>query len=909
MHKHETPHAHNCACHACHGTHGQNHQSRNGSSSSGESPSSDDDVPSQPQLTTIHDHSHDSDLKALKEYTDDVMKDENARKEDERIAFGHYHEQKIRHPLKGHRADCHCTQCEELIKFCDQCGRSLSECTCNFLGKTYHESTYSLAHLDCLICAARLESALRRLPAVFFASLSFRTKMLYVISREDMSHVLPSLKKTAARIDPKIQIMPFISPEKAVTKTYDMPTLDCPNCTLKLEKIINQQEGVISAEISYASKKLRLTALNPDALLPSLREACNAIEPGTRIVDASEAQEEKPSAESKDRTLPAGLACYILGLILYYLPQAPRLWGIVLLLASYLLLGWPVFKNLIRNIRHGEWFDENVLMTIATAGALGVGEYPEASGVLFFFRIGEVLEDRASEKSRREITKAVDMRPDTVILLKDGTETTVDASSIHVGDTLMIRPGDRIPLDGIVLSGNSHVDTSPITGESDPREIHPGISLVSGCVNLEGTLTMQVTKELSESMVTRILDAVENAAATKPELDRFITRFSRIYVPVVVGIALVTAILPPLWIGGWKHWIYTAMTFLVISCPCALVISVPLSFFAGIGAASKKGILFKSGQVIEKMATIRNVLLDKTGTLTKGRFSVVRIEREPGIEETELLSLAAGLETYSTHPIAHSIVNAARARDCQAKPFTDVQEISGHGLEGNFGNDHVCVGNRKWMLARGIPVNTADTWEGTSIYVAVNNHLAGKICIADTPKDDAADAVRQLHDMGLHVVMLTGDTEKSARMIADKLHIDEVHASLLPEDKLKEMQNTRIERGPVLFTGDGINDAPVLAGADVGAAMGSGSDAAITVADTVYMTSQVSSIPESIRLAKKTVRTAQFNTLFALTVKALVMLLGFAGYANMWLAVFADTGVTLLCILFSMTLLRDSQKQ
>ena len=309
------------------------------------------------------------------------------------------------------------------------------------------------------------------------------------------------------------------------------------------------------------------------------------------------------------------------------------------------------------------------------------------------------------------------------------------------------------------------------------------------------------------------------------------------------------------------------------------------------------------------MATIRNVLLDKTGTLTKGRFSVVRIEREPGIEETELLSLAAGLETYSTHPIAHSIVNAARSRDCQAKPFTDVQEISGHGLEGNSGNDHVCVGNRKWMLARGIPVNTADTWEGTSIYVAVNNHLAGKICIADTPKDDAADAVRQLHDMGLHVVMLTGDTEKSARMIADKLHIDEVHASLLPEDKLKEMQNTRIERGPVLFTGDGINDAPVLAGADVGAAMGSGSDAAITVADTVYMTSQVSSIPESIRLAKKTVRTAQFNTLFALTVKALVMLLGFAGYANMWLAVFADTGVTLLCILFSMTLLRNSQKQ
>ena len=893
MHKHETPHAHNCACHACHGTHGQNHQSRNGSSSSGESPSSDDDGPSQPQLTTIHDHSHDSDLKALKEYTDDVMKDENARKEDERIAFGHYHEQKIRHPLKGHRADCHCTQCEELIKLCDQCGRSLSECNCNFLGKTYHESIYSLAHLDCLICAARLESALRRLPAVFFASLSFRTKMLYVISREDMFHVLPSLKKTASRIDPKIQIMPYTSPEKAVTKTYDMPTLDCPNCTLKLEKITNQQEGVISAEISYASKKLRLTALNPDALLPSLRGACNAIEPGTRIVDASEAQEEKPSAESKDRTLPAGLACYILGLILYYLPQVPRLWGIVLLLASYLLLGWPVFKNLIRNIRQG---------------ALGVGEYPEASGVLFFFRIGEMLEDRASEKSRRQITEAVDMRPDTVTLLQNEKECTVDASSVHIGDILRIHPGDRIPLDGIVLSGNSHVDTSPITGESDPREIHPGISLVSGCINMEGTLTMQVTKELSESMVSRILDAVENAAATKPELDRFITRFSRIHVPVVVGIALVTAILPPLWMGGWKHWIYTAMTFLVIACPCALVISVPLSFFAGIGAASRKGILFKSGQVIEKMAAIRNVMLDKTGTLTKGRFSVVRIEREPGIEEKELLSLAAGLEAYSTHPIAHSIVKAAQAHNYQLKPFTDVQEISGHGLAGVSGNDHVIIGNRKWMIAKGIPVQGEETCDGTSIYVAVNHHLAGKICIVDTPKDDASDAVRQLHDMGLHVVMLTGDTEKSARRIADTLHIEEMHAGFLPEDKLKEMKQTRTERGPVLFTGDGINDAPVLAGADVGAAMGSGSDAAITVADTVYMTSQVSSIPESIRLAKKTVRTARFNTLFALTVKALVMLLGFAGYANMWLAVFADTGVTLLCILFSMTLLRNSQK-
>ena len=572
--------------------------------------------------------------------------------------------------------------------------------------------------------------------------------------------------------------------------------------------------------------------------------------------------------------------------------------SILAYIAAYLLLGLEILVIAGRNLLRGHVFDENFLMGIATVGAFCIGEFPEAVGVMLFFRVGEYFEHRAVERSRSQILAAADLRPETVTRLRDGEAEVIPAGEAQPGDLLLVRPGDRIPLDGQVVAGSGSIDTSPVTGEPVPAFAEPGTSLLSGCINLTGQLTIRAEKPLEESMVTRILRSVESAAAGKPRMDRFISRFARIYTPIVVALAALTALIPSLVTGDWRYWVYTALSFLVMSCPCALVLSVPLTFFAGIGKASRSGILFKDGLSVEALAGIRVAALDKTGTVTRGEFRVCRRE---GPEE--LLRLCASLEQGSGHPIAAGILREAAARNLKPEPVEALEEFSGCGLRGIVGGRTVLCGNRHLMERFGIALPETLPATGTLVLAAVEGQYLGFLELGDTPKADAADAVAALARQGITTAMLTGDVAESANQTAEETGIRRVFARLLPEDKVAALRQLRQELGPVLFVGDGINDAPVLAGADVGAAMGSGADAAIEAADVVYMTNRVSAVAESVELAKRVRRIAWQNVLFALAVKLAVMILGLLGHASMWLAVFADSGVALLCVLNAVRLL------
>ncbi len=617
-----------------------------------------------------------------------------------------------------------------------------------------------------------------------------------------------------------------------------------------------------------------------------------------------EHEHEHGEAEGGGGVIIIGAALLAAALLLEYTARLNFLtWG--LLAAAYLLLGWRVLLTAGRNLLHGEVFDENFLMSIATLGAFAIGEYTEAVGVMLFYRIGEYFEDRAVEKSRGQIMQAVDMRPETVNKLAGGEVQVIDAAAAQIGDILLVRPGDRIPLDGVVTAGESRLDTSPITGEPVPVAVSVGSSVTSGCVNTSGQLEIRVEKALSESMVTRILNSVENAAANKPQIDKFITRFARIYTPLVVLAAALVAILPPLLLqASWAYWIKTALTFLVISCPCALVLSVPLAYFAGIGAASKRGILFKGGLAMEALAKVRAVVMDKTGTLTQGNFAVQSVQTHGDMSEDELLALAAGCEASSTHPIAASITAAAAARGLAVTRPERLEELAGMGIKAATAAGEVLCGNRKLLESMGVSLAGYQAAAGgAEVLLAVDGRFAGQIVISDTLKPGAADAVQRLKAKKIVTAMLTGDAEGSARQIAEMTGIDEVHARLLPQDKLARLEDIRARHGSVMFVGDGINDAPVLAGADVGAAMGSGADAAIEAADVVFMTSDMAAVPQAMDIAAETCRIAGQNVCFALLVKAIIMVLGVIGYANMWLAVFADTGVAMLCLLNSIRIL------
>ncbi|NLD18867.1 MAG: heavy metal translocating P-type ATPase [Clostridiales bacterium] len=609
--------------------------------------------------------------------------------------------------------------------------------------------------------------------------------------------------------------------------------------------------------------------------------------------------------------IATGAALFTAGLLVEHFTAIPWYIPFIIFIAGYLLLGGEVLLSALKNIFYGQVFDENFLMSLATVAAFCIGDFAEGVGVMLFYRIGEFFEHVAVEKSRSQIMDAVDMRPETVTLVHGDATSIISAAEAKIGDILIVRPGDRIPLDGIIIEGESRIDTSPVTGEPVPVKASVGNQVISGCVNENGLLKIKVEKALEESMVTKILNSVESASAGKPKIDKFITRFARVYTPIVVVLAVLTAVIPSIVSGNWSFWITTAITFLVISCPCALVISVPLAFFSGIGAASKLGILFKGGLSIEALKKIKAVVMDKTGTITKGNFAVQEIVTANCSEE-DLLKIATACESSSTHPIAKSIMDHAQSKGIALEKPLQLEEISGMGIKASLEKGAALCGNKALMEANGIDLTDVNSVQmniqeeqiaSTKVFIALEQRFAGCIIISDTIKPDAANAISKLKSNGLVPVMLTGDNRGSAEAIAREAGITDIHAQLMPEDKLATLKEVRESIGSVMFVGDGINDAPVLAGADVGAAMGSGADAAIEAADIVFMNSSMDAIPQSIGIAKATGSIAMQNVVIALAVKLLVIALGLAGFANIWAAVFADTGVAILCILNSLRIL------
>lgn len=689
---------------------------------------------------------------------------------------------------------------------------------------------------------------------------------------------------------------------------YVLKNLTCANCAAKIEDRIRALPDVEAADFAIGTQQLRVRGRQVDTPVfkDTVQAICDATEDGVVVepfVRTSKGSEEE--AHHHDSSLTAIIIGAIVMAVTGFTDWIPETAERIVLVLTYLLLGWRVLWGAIKNIVGGQIFDENFLMAIATIGAMAIGEYPEAAGVMLFFQIGSYFEEHATERSRSAIMEAVDMRPEEVRLVNaDGSVTVTAPDTVRIGDLVEVRAGDRIPLDGTVVEGETRIDTAPVTGEPVPISAGPGTAILSGCVNESGRIVVRVDKELSESMVTRILDAVEHAAASKPHINRFITRFARIYTPIVVALAVLTAVIPSLITGQWEYWIYTALTFLVISCPCALVLSVPLAFFAGIGRASKAGILFKGGASIEAMRAITAVALDKTGTVTTGRFAVQSVEGTEVWDELTVLRYAASLEASSTHPIALSISEEAKTRHIQVQPVENLQELSGRGMVGTVEGKRILLGNLRLLDEEGITgYPQAPSAYGSEVLMAVDGSYAGRISIADSLKEDTVEAVAGLRRRGLETVMLTGDNWESANYIANEAGIQTVRAELLPEDKLQEMAQLRREFGPVMFVGDGINDAPVLAGADVGGAMGTGADAAIEAADVVYMRPGIGSVLTSFGIASSTLSIAWQNVVIALGIKIAIMILGLVGYANMWLAVFADTGVSMICILNSIRIL------
>ncbi len=743
-----------------------------------------------------------------------------------------------------------------------------------------------------------------------------------------------------------------------ITKKYRMENLGCANCAAKMESKINALAQVQEATLAFATKQLRVTAEDPDSLLEEMQAIAASIEAEVIIRPWNQKNKEHVHEHAAchcghdhDHTecgcghhhehehhhhnhehhhehghehshdhgdmdakwVIAGAAIFAVSLLLEWCTgieagsslEFASIGTALLMMAAYIILGKEIIWAAVKGIGHGQIFDENFLMSIATLGAIGIGEYAEAVGVMLFFRVGEYFEHRAVEKSRSAIMEAVDMRPEMVQRVQGETIELIPAEEAQKGDIVIVRPGDRIPLDGTIVEGETQIDTSPVTGEPVPMSAKAGDAVLSGCINNTGLIRLRVEKVLEESMVTRILESVENAAASKPQMERFITRFAKIYTPIVVAIALLTAVIPSLITGEWGYWVYTALTFLVISCPCAMVLSVPLAFFSGIGSGSRKGILFKGGTALEALTKIKAVVMDKTGTITQGNFVVQSIRSFGQLNEKQVLEAAAVCEGASTHPIARSILKEAEQQleVLPAEP-EKIEEVAGQGIKAQYDGKELLCGNDKLMQAYGIGLPDAQGDYGTHVYVAVDGELAGEILIADTIKEEASSAVHKLHERHKLTAMLTGDAKQSAQAVADTVGVQQVRSELLPQDKLTALREIREQSGAVMFVGDGINDAPVLAGADVGAAMGSGSDAAIEAADVVFMTSSVEAIPQALDIAESAMRVAKQNVIFALLVKIAVMALGLAGIANMWLAVFADSGVALLCVLNSIRILR-----
>ncbi|MDT2659908.1 heavy metal translocating P-type ATPase [Enterococcus hulanensis] len=681
-------------------------------------------------------------------------------------------------------------------------------------------------------------------------------------------------------------------------KVYRLDGLDCANCAAKIERSVQQIKGVEQAQVDFMSTKLTIVAPEKDIerISDEAKEIVNKLEPD---VEVNSVQTEKAEESSKGKIIQIVAAIVALALLALFTPAMP--WKLAAYLILYLWIGYDVLKTAITNIFHGEIFDENFLMAIATVGAIAIGEYPEAVAVMLFYQVGEFFQDYAVAKSRKSISSLLAIRPDSANLIQNGEVKKVAPETIKVGDRILIKPGEKVPLDGIVKEGNSMLDTSALTGESVPRSIHPDEQILSGFINQSGQLTVEVTTTFGESTVSKILDLVENASSKKAPAENFITSFARYYTPIVVGLAVLLAVVPPLVTGEpFYDWVYRALTFLVISCPCALVISVPLSFFGGIGGASKAGVLIKGSNYIETLANVETLVFDKTGTLTKGVFEVQTVETT--IDQKDFLRYVASAEQSSSHPIAQSIVNYV---DQPLSPVSQLEEIAGFGISVEIEGYHFLVGNEKLLAKYDIPFQAVNDI-GTIVYVAMDGKYIGHLVIADELKDNVTEALTEVKNLGVkRTVMLTGDNRGIADAIGKKIGIDQVYSELLPEDKVNHLEAELKSEQKTAFVGDGMNDAPVLARADVGIAMGGlGSDAAIEAADVVIMDDQPAKIPVAIRIARKTMEIVKQNIVFAIGVKVLVLILGALGFATMYAAVFADVGVTVIAVLNAMRCLR-----
>lgn len=765
---------------------------------------------------------------------------------------------------------------------------------------------YELEGLCCGNCAAKIEKEVGGLNGVLGANVDFASKLLTVELTEQAvpENIADQARKISKRHDSEIELKEKELPQ-AGKKVMYLLGLDCADCAKKIETAVSRMDGVQSTSVDFATQKLTMVVSDKGSLAVIARQAAKMIkkmEPEIEISYTGKAAEETPGAAKKRRLrqigLISGAVLFVIGMVFPF-PQPAEF---ILFLISYLLVGGEVVLRAMKNIVKGQVFDENFLMGVATVGAFAIGDFAEGVAVMLFYQVGEFFQNLAVNRSRKSISALMDIRPDYANLKIGGEVKKVSPEEVGIGDLILIRPGEKVPLDGRVVEGTSSVDTAALTGESLPRDAEPGTELLSGSVNKNGLLTVEVTREFGESTVTKILDLVQNASSQKAPTENFITKFARYYTPVVVFAALALAVIPPLVIPGtsFTQWINRALTFLVVSCPCALVISIPLSFFGGIGGASKKGILVKGSNYLEALNNVDTVVFDKTGTLTKGSFKVTQINAEKEWTQDEILHYAAHAELYSSHPIAASI-REAYGREPDAAQISDYEEISGKGVRVKVNGKTVLAGNGKLMEAEKIEWQ-APSKAGTVVYLAVDGTFAGSVVISDEIKPDSKLAIQNLKAIGVrNTVMLTGDSRAVGESVAKDLGLDAVYTELLPQQKVEQMEalsNQVAKGGKLVFIGDGINDAPVLARADVGVAMGGlGSDAAIEAADVVLMTDEPSKLVTAIRIAKKTRSIVWQNILFALGVKIVILVLAAFGIATMWAAVFGDVGVTIIAVL------------
>ena len=679
--------------------------------------------------------------------------------------------------------------------------------------------------------------------------------------------------------------------------------LNCANCARKIEEKVGKMEGVKESNLNFTTTTLNVKLerkVKEEHAINEIKKIVEALEPHVKV-------EKKVSGKTNvQRAKFEVKPTLIIGTILYLIAVIGDFKGalaLILFVASYLLIGGKVVLTAIKNIARGQLFDENFLMTVATIGAFSISEYQEAVAVMLFYEIGETIQGYAVNKSRSSISSLMDIRADYANIIIDGKEKKVSPETVKVEDIILVKPGEKIPLDGIVVEGESFVDTSALTGESVPRKIAVNDEILSGGINTNGVLKVKVTKKFGESTVSRILEMVENAANKKANTEKFITKFAKVYTPIVVALAILIAVVPSIFIKDalFSTWLYRALVFLVVSCPCALVVSVPLGFFAGIGGASKKGVLVKGSNYLELLKDLETVVFDKTGTLTEGVFTVTEINTN-NIQKEKLIEVAAMAESFSNHPIAISIIKEY-GKEIDKEVIKEYEEIAGHGIKAVINNEEILIGNAKLMNQFNISYNEVDSI-GTVVYCAINGEFKGSIVISDKIKENAAEALINLKAAGVKkTVMLTGDNKKTAEKVGEKVNIDEVHSELLPLGKVKEVEKllkASNKNGRLAFVGDGVNDAPVLARADIGIAMGGiGSDAAIEAADVVLMKDDINALVDAINVSKKTNKILWQNIIFALGIKVIVMVLGTFGIANMWTAVFADVGVTIIAIINS----------